>query len=701
MSIFKHECYKLYSKPFSVIAVLVVLLLNAGLSMNISDESRSINEVYRSLSAMSNLDKLSTLETTINEIDSLLEIDWEQLVGEETSVYEYPDALQDYYPKQIYVTVYNEIKQAVHYNSFIDDIVSEAAHIDDFTLFSDPDSFDYKQIKLAGSVYQELKDTAVAVQSSEGLELALSNSFTIMLLVMLTVLLSVTLGSEDAESKMIWLVKSTKKGRSYRIAAQIVLLFLYSLFINFLVLLSNLAISENRLGLGNLLAPIQSVSLFYTSPLKVNILGYILIHFAFNVLSVFLLAMVSLLIVYKLGHAMLSFFASFIFLVAEYFSYRAIAQNSYLNGLKYINVFSAMDSKTIFSSFRRLNLLNTSVDIPIVLLVCFTLFLLLLAVLLLKQNVHSVRLRNLRIGFAKRQKRYSTSLILNETYKLLITNKVIYVFLLFSIVGLYQLVSYSDTLSKTDLIYKKYIMITEGEVNEDTDTLIDLEEARFEKIAQDRRQLATEYEHGDISQEDYMLAVYALSIWDDYKLAFTQFTSEVVRAKEQGLSTVVYKTGYEKIIGDQARGNYLFLNVLAIVFLVLSIAPFYAYDNSKGMAKIIKPTVNGRMVLVKTKCVIACLSSVIITLISFLPYIVGTLIFYGHTQLNADINAVINFPLHIPIWLYLSGKLLLLALLYSVFSLVISLISIRSKRVITAIGLSGILFILPSIFLVL
>ena len=500
---------------------------------------------------------------------------------------------------------------------------------------------------------------------------------------------------------MIWLVKSKKKGRSYRIAAQIVLLFLYSLFINFLVLLSNLAISENRLGLGNLLAPIQSVSLFYTSPLKVNILGYILIHFAFNVLSVFLLAMVSLLIVYKLGHAMLSFFASFIFLVAEYFSYRAIAQNSYLNGLKYINVFSAMDSKTIFSSFRRLNILNTSVDIPIVLLVCFTLFLLLLAVLLLKQNVHSVPLGNLRIGFAKRQKRYSTSLILNETYKLLITNKVIYVFLLFSIVGLYQLVSYSDTLSKTDLIYKKYIMITEGEVNEDTDTLIDLEEARFEKIAQDRRQLATEYEHGDISQEDYMLAVYALSIWDDYKLAFTQFTSEVVRAKEQGLSTVVYKTGYEKIIGDQARGNYLFLNVLAIVFLVLSIAPFYAYDNSKGMAKIIKPTVNGRRVLVKTKCVIACLSSVIITLISFLPYIVGTLIFYGHTQLNADINAVINFPLHIPIWLYLSGKLLLLALLYSVFSLVISLISIRSTRVITAIGLSVILFILPSIFLVL
>ncbi len=699
MRLFLYEAYKVFSKPFILIAVLVVLVLNAGLQMNIPDESRQVHAVYQSMQDLSNEEKLTVLDATISEIDALFEIAFESTIGEDNMNILLPDALSNYYPMRVYLQVRDEIHSALNHNVFISDVVLQADTIDDFSLFSNPDSFDYKNTKLAASVYQELRDTPIEVQSSIALERSLSSITTVFLTLMLTVLFAVSLGSMDAETEVIWLLKSTKKGRSHRIAAQIHLLFLFSLLLNLLILLSSLFANRSEVGLGNLFSPIQSISMFYTSPLKVNILTYLFIHFGLNVMAVFLCAILTLYITTRLGQAMLSFFAALIVLASQYFLHLRIASNSNLNIFKYINLFSAMDSKTLFSSFKTLNVFNTPIQIPLILLILFGLSLFLLYLLLLKQSVHSKQWNNKKLTLPKRKKSYQTSLFLNEAYKLLFTNKVIYVFILLLVYGLISGVTYSDSLDRRDFLYKKYITTTNGYVNEETDRFIRSEEERYERISQNRIQLAAQYEKKELAKEDYMLAVSALDTWVDYEMAFNQFKSEVERAKELGLTTVVYKTGYEKIIGDQARANYLFLNVIASIFLVLSLAPFYAYDNSRGMSKIITPTVNGRMVLLKKKCLIASLISLAITLITTLSYFFAVLKFYGYTQLNANINTIISFPLSIPIWLYLIGIVVLLALVYAICSIVILFISMHSKRAITAIGLSGLLFILPALLL--
>ncbi len=679
-----------------------MLLINIWVGTNPPYLSEDINKLYSKIEDVSHEEKLVFLENKLEELNTMIEdtVSSFSMNGNPfylntlTGEYITNDIFSEL---RLYELVYDEVRATINYSEYLATIDEQAESIGNFAIMSDPKSFDYKNIKLAPEVYSDLKGVELKVQSSQGITNALTNIAPVFFMLLLSVVFSVSLCSEDTSTSVIWLLKSTKKGRTHRVFAQVVLCFIFCFFVCAIFMLSSLITNNFVLGLGDLSVPIQSVSTFYSSPLNVSVLEYVVIQFIFSLTSMFTVCLISIVFVSKIANEMLGYFSVIVFIVVEFLAFTFIQQNSYLNFFKYVNIFCAIMPHSFFSSLINLNFFNFPVSVILVFSISF-LALILLLIFVLYKHAHKSRAITFKNIFSLKLKhKYSFSLFSHEAYKILISNKAIYILAACLAFGVYNFVSYTSYYDEIDSIYKDYIEAIEGEINSETLQYIEDEQERYLKIDEALINAQEQFDSGKISEEELELVASSIRMWDDYKVAFEMLKGEVNYLRTIGEDTVIYKTGYNKIIGVGAVYSYSSLNVIGIISLILCIAPFYSYDNNRGMHKLINCTVNGKWVLLDEKITLTVIVSSLISIIAFLPFIMGTLKFYGYEQITENLNLIINTTFNMPTILYILLLLVMFCSVYSLFGLAMLFISRKCKTSIISMAICSILFLVPSI----
>ncbi len=696
MKLFFYEAFKIFSKPLIVITLLSVLVINGVIASNVSEESRQIESLYKRLETMSNEEKLSYLEDGLNEFEELLNASFgfDIVEGEDYIT-------RDFFSEMmLYEKVYDEIYHAVNYDLYIKDIKDSAQSITDFAIFADENSFDFKNTQLAAREYEKFEDKTLTVQSSQGVIQAVSNPFSVFALLLITVLFTVNLVCEDIESGCETIVKSTKNGRGKTAVSRMILIFLFCAVTSILVIGSNFLISHFTLGLGDLGANLQSVSMFYSSWLDVTVMGYIVVLTLSNILAMLLTAVLTFFICRKLANSTLSYFAVLAWLILQYVLNILIPQNSYINILKYANIFSLMNVGEVVSAFINLNIFNSPVNVLLIQTIFFVIAIAVFVVLIIRESKSTRNKLSFKITILRQsKKKYTYSLFLNELYKHLISGKAIYVLIALVIYAGYSMHSYQAVYNRSDILYKAYINAVDGKINENTEQFIIAEQARFDEMDNALVEYAAKYKAGEISEMEYQSLSSVIGNWDEHRIAFDIFRGEVELLKSRGSDRIIYKTGYDRIFGHTAPMDFYRQNVFGMIFLLFSISSFYAADNRKGMSKLILPTVKGRKYLMLIKIGITALISVFVALLSFVPHIVKTIEIYGGEQIKNDINYLFSYPVHISILGYIVLLVALYTLIYMMIGIAMLFISKFSKRNIVSVTISSILFVIPSIIL--
>ena len=173
-----------------------------------------------------------------------------------------------------------------NYKSNIQNIVDRAEKLKKQRLFSNPESFSYKNIRKTGKDYEKLININLSADNSKAVRAISKYSMFIGISAILTLLLMNNLFKER-DNNMWQLTYMSKNGRAYLGLVRIADIFIISLIQHCLLYITVVCVSFILFGgLGDLYNPIQNISEFGQCTLVINKAEYLIADFLLTYLSV-------------------------------------------------------------------------------------------------------------------------------------------------------------------------------------------------------------------------------------------------------------------------------------------------------------------------------------------------------------------------------------------------------------------------------
>ena len=408
MKLFIYELKKILNKKIFFVVLLLCLAINGFLlysSQNTEENSIRItysNEYAKMLNSYSSMSLNDAEKQIDNELlayeifsrlENLAQTDNEELIENYTyELDEYRKSNPDAYQKAVEMSekggdnfwknsfLYNISQQIEYINSypdFIDKMYDRAKAQSSSSIFGDESSFSYKNLYKTSNDYSGLKNTKLSLVNSDAFIATTEYSLTDIFIIAIVFLLCVYLFQYEREKGLYSLVRCTKFGRFKTIISKFMLLFVLSAVVSILFIFCNFIINTFLYGSTDLSVNIQSISEFRNCTLTVTA-GQFLILFAFaKIMGTFVISSFLALVFIIFSSFATMYLTGLVIIGAEYLLYTLIGQNSFLNLLKYINIFYILDGGEFFGSYLNLNIFSNAVaSIPIAFAVFGTVFLL-------------------------------------------------------------------------------------------------------------------------------------------------------------------------------------------------------------------------------------------------------------------------------------------------------------------------------------
>ncbi|MBR5178891.1 MAG: hypothetical protein IKW90_08855 [Lachnospiraceae bacterium] len=539
--------------------------------------------------------------------------------------------------------VRDELEEQLTYEDYLAGITDEAERLTSVSIFADKDSFLYRNAIKTSGVYEKLKGKiGIEPGPSKGLELWSGNGVTglIIILVLLVMINEIVL--KDRESGQLNLLFTMDKGRGTHGFIKLLVCCTSAFAVTFIVLLTAFFTSGYIIGNGDVTRSVQSVTGLKGCTMETSVLGYMLVYFL--VLSV--TAAVLSIIIFLTASVLKSSVAVYLTVAAifgtEAVLYYLIGENSYLAFLKEFNLMSFMDTGRYLSVYGNVSIfgypVNRFVFVMVSLILLISVFLPLAIKAYSVQTTVTVRKSRKSKGWLKCPVPKSVSPFLHEAYKLLICGGTLWVLLLFA--G-YQAAGYTPVReyfeNEDSLYYKKYALMFEGPVTEETVKAINAEKNRFKEIEEEMRKVLAECPP-ELASSISMQYQEQLKP----KMGFEMFVSRVEQLKHSG-AYIVYDTGYRLLTFDKlAKSKEITLGITAGIMLVLTLSYLFAGDDRLYIERVTSVTLNGRRALFLKKVILGSLVVLVIYCLNYLPYILSTLTVYGSGGLGFPTQSVRN-----------------------------------------------------------
>lgn len=582
------------------------------------------------------------------------------------------------------------------YGEFLDSIKERCRSITGISFFADEDSFAYKNALKTETVYDNVKIKSLPFEVSEGVETALFNDISDILLIFALFAAAVFVFTKDKEIGILNLLHSYRKGRGSLCINKLLVLLIFSVVVNLIFMGANLAIGGFTYGLGELTRPVQSVNGFFECSFNLSLWQYLLITFIFKSLGGFLWGVLFAFICSFSGNNAQIYGISVIIAAAEVLLYTKISTLSSLGLLHDFNFVSFIKPDNIFSTYRNINLFNEPFNALIVIPVVWgvLLALLIFAVVRTFAGEKNREYRKISLGIRKKTAKHKVhSKLYYAFHKSLALQKTVYLVAVWLAAVVIFHLSFTKPADLTDYYYKDYTTDNSGAVTAQTYEVIRTDEEYFAGLHQELMSPDTTIERmqeiqGELQREG----------------ALFMFRSRCEAIRDSNYDTeIFYDSGYKRAFGVNDNTESLQMVLLIMIFSALAISPLISFDRSIGLTSVIYSTASGKKSYLKHSIIVTVTLSVFASVAVMLPYFFNIISKYGTQGITLPVQSLehfADFALPLSVWQYALGFFLVRTMIFTICSLAMLLVSKHSKSRFSATLINVTVFVMPVLIMV-
>lgn len=589
-------------------------------------------------------------------------------------------------------TKLKEVQNTYGYNNYLEAIIHKAQEISDTSLFQTSE-FTKRNSQKTLNDYTSVSVNKVEYNSSKGIICATSNSITLVLSILMVMFICIQVFVKDKENNTIELLKTMKYGRVRLITAKAVTLFLMVIAAGVLLNLSSLFISSLIYGLGDLSAPIQSVTGFMTSTYGITVLQYILIFNVYNIMTLALTGLLMLLIFILFKKALYGYIGILVFFGLSIVLNMTIDPVSSFSIFKYINIYNFLDSSNIISRYLNLNIFGYPIalsDIFIVSIIigiasAFTACIKIFSVQKIKPE--SRGLNRINTG-GKIEAKAKTGILRYELYKSFIINPALLVLLVVLILQITSANGSDMRFADIDSVYYEYYMdILKGPISTDKTEYLNKELSRVKE----ERLVSTD------PNNTYNNQIKVLNNLIEKDMQLNKIFDEKGDNINKEKISFVYELGYERLL--LTNSDILLLSMITAILVILCMVNIFVIEYRENTYNIINVTKYGRQRTFWYKIGIKISMAIMIITITYVPYVIRIIKNYGLTCLDAPIISMNRFStlsINTSILEYIILVFLMKILGLIMAGILIAFLAVKLKSFIMTAVVSTFIIVIPS-----
>ena len=589
-------------------------------------------------------------------------------------------------------TKLKEVQNTYGYNNYLGAIIHKAQEISDTSLFQTSE-FTKRNSQKTLDDYTSVSVNKVEYNSSKGIICATSNRITLILSVLMVMFICIQVFVKDKENNTIELLKTMKYGRVRLITAKAVTLFLMVIAAGVLLNLSSLFVSSLIYGLGDLSAPIQSVTGFMTSTYGITVLQYILIFNVYNVMTLALTGLLMLLIFILFKKALYGYIGILVFFGLSITLNMIIDPISSLNIFKYINIYNFLDSSGIVGRYLNINIFGFPISLSDIFLV--SLIIGTSAALTACIKVFSVQkikpesraLSRINIG-GKIESKAKTGILRYELYKSFVINPALLILLFVLILQITSANGSDMRFADIDGVYYEYYMdILKGPISEDKTEYLNKELSRVKE----ERLVSTD------PNNTYNNQIKVLNNLIEKDMQLNKIFDEKGDNINKEKISFVYELGYERLL--LTNSDILLLSMITAILVILCMVNIFVIEYRENTYNIINVTKYGRQRTFWYKIGIKISMVIMIITITYVPYVIRIIKNYGLTCLDAPIISMNRFStlsINTSILEYIILVFLMKILGLIMAGILIAFLAVKLKSFIMTAVVSTFIIVIPS-----
>lgn len=587
----------------------------------------------------------------------------------------YTQNLNDEY--RFITRIKTEYDTVAGYDAFLDSVSEKAAQLSSISIFANSsDPYSMRNIKLTALAYEDMRSVVVNYTPQYGVTTALDFSLTDMVAVLLLLLLATVLVREEKDNGLLRLIRSAPAGRSKTAIAKWLALAASLFFVLMALYGVNLLYCQTAFGLGDLSRSIQSVPLLLRSTLNLSVGQYLGLFLFTKWLAALVAGTWVLFIMLAAEHIMAGYAGALALIGANLLIRQLIPATSRLNILKYANLISLLKTNELLGIYHNLYWFGHPVPLAavegITALAAGSLFFILFHHTFAKGELGAHRHRApLRRPSFLRRKRFATTILRQETAKLLFMNGAIFVIVISVIFGGYQVATTESYLDADEIYYRYYMQKVEGPYTMDTVAKLQEMQAEFVPIYN----LQAALQSKKITTEDYQSMMSAYGNLQQKMKAFERVVGKLSYLKDKPRAEIVYESGYV-VLFDLADRHDVQDALLCCLATVLSFAGLFSIEAQSGMRKVICATPLGRETTARTKLGVTAFYCGILALCSAVPRMIvavrayGLACFIAPTYSMYEYGAAVELPFFFLLFLFIAARFVaLLAVAYGMLAL--------------------------------
>ena len=536
----------------------------------------------------------------------------------------------------------NEANYLAGYDAYLAGIQSQAQIQSQTSLFGKPGSFAQRNLAATAEDFGELLGVETLFGNSRGLERWLA--FDLGDYFHLAAIAVIVMSFLEERQRGLWpAVRATRGGRGRLGLTRIGILLSGSALATLLFIFLPFAVSMwLHGGWGDLGRPLQSVESFATCPLRISIAGWLVRFFALKIASGVLIGLLLWCVLGAIASPQFSVAVLGVTLAAEFALYEYLPVQSFMNILKYFNIFAYVHTSSLYTQYLNVDLFTFPVGIR-------ALALWGLAVLGAGLGLWAVELQISRRPEGNRDHLSRLSKPVNraldsvrsrltvggwEVYKSLIFQYGALLMVLVFVISGSLTFLHSDHIP-SDTYYSGYLGDMEGPIDESTDDYL----ARARELARSGQDAAA-----------------LLDALDRVEQRVTELRD---RAEEGGYAPwVADEFEYDICYGPQSRNRQRLNAAIAILMTSLLTASLWPFEHQAGVVSMLRSTPVGRRRLFRRKVLTASLLAVFVWGCVYIREIVYFLYEYPRPATLSvpvmNLDSLARFPLKVTLSQYMA-----------------------------------------------
>lgn len=622
----RHELYKVISTKAITLLAFAVLILNVVLLWQFEKDKTSYNaeEYNAEWEAMMSEAEESGWESVVLLLDDKLKAyDDSNLTTEEWLALR---KSKDYYKKDLYTDLKNEVEFQTDYKGYLEGIDDAADRFKAISLFGNADSYAYRDIMKMQKAYSDIERIELTPAPSAGVEMAATSGITDILALVVILCVAVTVWLKEREQNMLLLLRTTCGGRVRLAVSKLTVMVLTCVLLGVGLYGGNAVAASGMYGLGDLGRPLATVYDYGHTLWEISVGEFLVLNAMFKIIAYIWVAFLISAVCCKLTSSIAAFGGIVLFGAAGCFMYYKISYQSPMVAFKFLNPFAVLKTELLFASYNGLNFFQYPVDYRVCMAVLLPVGFILFAVLAVKfftdyiiKSVGRLKLmfgqvtacvRKVIVGIRRRFERH-TSLLCHEIYRVFICHGAIFVIVVLVAFMVsdskpYK-VKYIDLDSYCERIYLEEL---QGPVTQEKLDYLDAEEQRVRKLSDD----------------------YARS----QRRAISRIRSRIAYIEENEGAYLIYDEPHNMLTAYYSYSSDFLHAVICMVPVALMMPCFFAPDLQSGVSKVTDVTMRGKRKLSRLRYVFGTVLAVLVAIGVHLPYFMQVFVSY---EMEAEVFA--------------------------------------------------------------